>query len=198
MDSSFRDPAESPRASHWPDMADEVDKPEDILREFLAQSMAHYSGNIPVTIAGLRMLVVDMAIQAIKNSAGDAGALEGLFGTMEPRLSDLEMCRRLITEIVKDGQPALQAECVDFVFAFGAGECRTQTEIAGKYGVGKACVSDRCVDLREQFNLPEVPGMKSDEAREHYSTRQMGKRQRPAKQTWGWAGFLKGALDGLT
>lgn len=185
----FRDRADSPKASYHPDIAAEIDRPEELLAEVLSFAASRWGGDLPRTLAEFRHVVAALAIGALRDAAA-TGAFAELFDGIEPDRSDLETCRLILAEILADGNPRLQAKCIDFVHGFGIIEEKTETEIAMSEGVGKAAVSKRCVTLREVFGLGPVHGMKDDDARESYRAKMQGRRTRPAAETWKYSGLF--------
>lgn len=184
-----RDAAESNEASYWPDISSQIDKPEDFLKELLSEAADRWRGDLPRTMMEFRTIVCAVALQALKE-AMESGTMAGLFDGVAPQRTELETTRLILAEIIHDKNPALQAECIDFVHGFGLGDAKNEKQIGHKHHVGKAAVSKRCVSLREVFHLPEIHGMKSDAARKTYSKRQKGKRARPARQPWLFSGFM--------
>jgi hypothetical protein len=194
MGNPFRDVADSSAASYRPDIAAEIDTPEDMLREILANAAARWTGRIPQTALEFRSVIASVALDALKDAIA-RGSLADLFDLGTPPRSDLETSKLILAEILGDKNPRLQAKCIDFVFGFGVAAERTETDIGATEGVGRAAVSQRCVTLRETFGLPEVPGMKGDHARDTYRRIRTGKRKQ--REAWGWAGLLRGVYHGV-
>lgn len=82
------------------------------------------------------------------------------------RLS-LERLNHALVEIMDSRNARLTVECLAFVSGIAfLGD--SETEIAKKYGISRAAVSKRCVELTKKLNLLPSRGMKSEAAREAY------------------------------
>jgi hypothetical protein len=181
----FRDAADRPEASYRPDLADEIDRPEDRLLELIASQAVKLPPGIQRT--WLNQIVSQLAIGAMREAAKD-GSLSDLFDGIEPNKADLELVARLLAELIDADNPRLQAKCLAFVFGLTG---KSETEIGDEEGVGKAAVSKRCIRLKQAFGLRPSRGMKSDKACDSYRRRQMGKRARPSREPWAFAGLLE-------
>ncbi len=184
---AFRDAADRPEASHWPEM--NIDGPLDVATELVArvsnnavaQMMQH--GAPPDLITRmLGKIVVDVIEEAKKEDR-----LRDLFDGAEPSGADLEMTSRLLAELMTADNCRLQARCMAFVLELTTD---SQTEIARDEGVGKAAVSKRCIRICEALGLPPSRGMKKERTRKVYADRQRGKRNRPAREPWAFTGML--------
>lgn len=184
--SPFRDASDMPEASYRPDLTG-LDGLEDRLMEIAARAVV----NLPAGIArtAFNGIVVNVCVAVLDEASRD-GTLRELFSA-GPTKSDLEMMTRILAELMDSDDPGLQAECLSFVLGLNVGGGRSETEIARARGVNKATVSKRCILIREAFGLPASRGMKTDAARASYSARQKGKRARPARVEWAYAGLLR-------
>ena len=78
-----------------------------------------------------------------------------------------DLLRRLVGELVSQDQAKLALECLALVTGL-AYEGDSMTAIASKYGVTRAAVSKRCVDLTAALNLKPSRAMRSPKARHSY------------------------------
>lgn len=186
-----RDAADRPAASHRPEMADLVDRLEDELMELVCEQGVEMSPGMARVVG------------AIASGMGQGGPkaerLQKAFGFGPVMTSDLqELAQKLMERIDGDSRPRLEAACVDFAFGLGLNGGKSQTEIASEHGVGRACVSKRCVNLAVEFERypadgsAPARGMRSGVARGVYAERQKGKRLRARGETWGFKGLLTG------
>lgn len=187
----FADPAGYNEASYRPDMAAEIDTPEDRVLEIIAGQAVKLPGGI--SRGWFNQAVAGMVIATIQEASKD-GSLGELFDGGYSR-SEMELAARLLAELIDANNPRLQAKCLAFVLGLNIGGGKSQTAIADEEGVKKATVSKRCKRLQQVFSLSPSRGMKSEAACRSYSQRQKGKRARPAAIAWNWTGLLSGVLS---
>ena len=89
--------------------------------------------------------------------------------------------RHLVADIVSEGNTRLTIDCLAIALGLRvyAGDSMTQT--AKRYGITRAAVSKRCVDITERLNLPPSRAMRSELARRIYRNSQL-KRYRSKKK----------------
>lgn len=143
--------------------------------------------------AAFNRIVAGVCVTAL-HEAAESGELRELFGEAGPTGGDLEMVTRVLAELIDAANPRLQAKCLAYVLGLNLTGGKSETQIAREEGVKKATVSKRCIRIREAFGLPPSRGMKADSARQSYRDRQTGRRARPARLEWAFAGILKEAL----
>ena len=193
-ESDFADPAGYNEASYRPDMAAEIDTPEDRVLEIIAAQAV----KLPATLSRpwFNQCVAGMVLTTIQEAAKD-GSLGELFDGGYSR-SEMELAARLLAELIDANNPRLQAKCLAFVLGLNIGGGKSETAIAREEGVGKATVSKRCIRLKQVFALSPSRGMKSEAAVRSYSRRQTGKRARPKPIAWSWTGLFSGVLQDVT
>lgn len=179
----LRDIADSPQASHWPNITAEIDSLEDHLAEMIAATTGNLSPEM------LRV-VSSIAAGAFSQSENQERLMQ-LFGCATPVRSDLEaFAQQLARWIDADSNPQLEARCINFVFGFGLDGGKSQTQIAADMGVGKATVSKRCRTIVKAYGRAPGRGMKTEAACTSYKERQTGKRARPDREPWAFGGLL--------
>jgi hypothetical protein len=171
-------------------MAD-LDTREDVFLEHVARLKVALPPGMQR--AFFNRCVVQVAMAALDEATRE-GTLHDLFDGVQPTTADLDMVTRVLAEMIDADNPRLQAKCLAFVLGLNLTGGKSETQIAGEEGVGKAAVSKRCILIREAFGLPPARGMKDDDARESYRARQTGKRARPARMEWSFTGFLSNLL----
>jgi hypothetical protein len=80
-----------------------------------------------------------------------------------------EVVAKLISELLAT-DPTLGAECLALATGV-AYQGASENAIARKYGVSRAAVSKRCIELSEKLGVKNVRAMKSETAREIYADR---------------------------
>lgn len=92
-------------------------------------------------------------------------------GPEAPQLADAEsihdLLRRLVGELVCQDNAKLSLECLALVTGLTY-EGASMTEIAARYGVTRAAVSKRCVELTTALNLNPSRAMRTRKARQSY------------------------------
>ena len=179
-----RDAAEFHEASHWPDMADEVDRLDDHVIELLGKEMPKHRGTPELD----RFAVVVTRIVRAVISMGMVGPVVDL-----KRLQGRELCARLIAEIIDAPHARLMARCIDLTFSFGVQLGLNETEVAELEGVTKATSSHYCVTLKHTYlGGRPAPGMKSAAAVESYRMGRTGTSSRGPRAEWAFAStFMK-------
>lgn len=79
------------------------------------------------------------------------------------------LLRRLIGELMSQSDAKLSLECLSLVTSL-IYDGDSMTRIASKYGVTRAAVSKRCVELTKALNLNPSRAMRSRKARTSYRT----------------------------
>ena len=85
----------------------------------------------------------------------------------------LDLLRRLIAEILSQGNARLTLECLALACGLGTLQGESMTSIAKRHGLTRAAVSKRCVDITEKLNLPPSRSMRSKKARRAYRKAQI-------------------------
>ncbi|XHR27639.1 MAG: hypothetical protein ACFUZC_17065 [Chthoniobacteraceae bacterium] len=85
----------------------------------------------------------------------------------------LDLLRRLIAEILSQGNARLTLECLALACGLGTLQGESMTSIAKRHGLSRAAVSKRCVDITEKLNLPPSRSMRSKKARKAYRKAQI-------------------------
>ena len=80
-----------------------------------------------------------------------------------------DLLRRLVGELIGQDQAKLSLECLALVTGLTY-DGASMTAIARKYGVTRAAVSKRCVELTSALNLNPSRAMRSRKARHSYRT----------------------------
>jgi hypothetical protein len=91
-------------------------------------------------------------------------------GITEADLRVCEVIQKLIGELIVDRNPALAIECLALTTGI-AYEGNSMIAIAKRYGLSRAAVSKRCVELAERLGVKNPRPMKSESAREIYRAR---------------------------
>jgi len=192
----FADPAGFSEASYRPDMAAEIDSPEDRFLELLFSQAVKLPPGI--SRQWFNQCVAAVVIEAIKAGREDGSLSEMFDGAGGRSRSEMELAARLLAELIDSSNPRLQAKCLAFVLGLNIGGGKSETAIAAEEGVNKATVSKRCVRLKQVFALNPSRGMKSEAAVRSYSKRQTGKRARPKPIAWKWSGLFREVLNATT
>ena len=85
----------------------------------------------------------------------------------------LDMLRRLIAEVLSQGNARLTLECLALACGLATLQGESMTHIAKRHGISRAAVSKRCVDITEKLNLPPSRAMRSKKARQAYRNAQI-------------------------
>jgi hypothetical protein len=128
------DVADSPAASHTPDIAALVDHEEDTKQQAITAGMTEAN----------------------------------------------RILRHLVADLLAEGNTRLTVECLAVALGLSAYNGESMTDIAKRYGVTRAAVSKRCVDITKRLNLLPSRAMRSELARKIYRSSQL-KRYRSQK-----------------
>jgi hypothetical protein len=155
------DPADRKEASYWPE---HDDRPEDVFLDRLAELFRGTGESMPALFA---KLAATAFLEAIKNTDNDA-----------VRVAQGEAIVRFLQQAREvSACPDLQYFVACWMAAFemeDKDEDRTQTAIAKQFGVTRAAVSKRVVEIRKAANPSTIArSQKSIAARKVYALRQM-------------------------
>ena len=89
----------------------------------------------------------------------------------------LDTLRRLIAEVLSQGNARLTLECLALACGLTTLQGESMTDIAKRHGISRAAVSKRCVDITEKLNLPPSRAMRSKKARKTYRKAQIEMRK---------------------
>ena len=78
-----------------------------------------------------------------------------------------DLLRRLVGELIMQDNARLSLECLALVTGLSY-DGSSMTSIAGRYGVTRAAVSKRCVELTKALGLPPSRAMRCRKARHSY------------------------------
>jgi hypothetical protein len=127
------------------------------------------SPELPKRSAGIG-LSRDAAEQSAASCLEEIAQPEADPSVTEADLRTCEVIQKLIGELIVDRNPALAVECLALV----SGICyqgSSMIGIAKRYGLTRAAVSKRCVELAERLGVKNLRPMKSESAREIYRDR---------------------------
>jgi hypothetical protein len=155
------DPADRKEASYWPE---HDDRPEDVFLDRLAELFRGTGESMPALFA---KFAAKAFLEAIKNTDNDA-----------VRVAQGEAIVRFLQQAREvSACPDLQYFVACWMAAFemeDKDEDRTQTAIAKQFGVTRAAVSKRVVEIRKAANPSTIArSQKSIAARKVYALRQM-------------------------
>jgi hypothetical protein len=155
------DPADRKEASYWPT---HKDAPEDIFLDRLAELFRATGESMPALFAKLAAAAF---LDAIKNTNNDA-----------VRVAQGEAIVRFMQQAREASScPDLQYFVACWMAAFemeDKDQDRTQTSIARQFGVTRAAVSKRIVEIRKAANPNTIArSQKSLQSRNTYAIRQM-------------------------
>jgi hypothetical protein len=155
------DPADRKEASYWPEYKD---SPQDIFLDRLAELFRASGESMPALVAKLAGVAF---IETVKETDNDA-----------IRISQRDAIVRFMQQAREASAcPDLQYFVACWMAAFeleDKDEDRTQTSIAKQFGVTRAAVSKRVVEIRKAANPATIGrGQKSIEARTTYAFRQL-------------------------
>jgi hypothetical protein len=155
------DPADRKEASYWPEY---IDAPKYIFLERLADLFRETGEPIPALVAKLAGLAF---IEAIKETDNDS-----------IRIAQRDAIVRFMQQARgASACPDLQYFVACWMAAFeleDKDEDKTQTSIAKQFGVTRAAVSKRVVEIRKAANPATIGrGQKSIQARTTYAFRQL-------------------------
>jgi len=88
--------------------------------------------------------------------------------------------RYLVADLLAEGNTRLTIECLAVALGLSGYNGESMTDIAKRYGVTRAAVSKRCVDITKRLNLLPSRAMRSELARKIYRSSQL-KRYRSEK-----------------
>ncbi len=180
----YRDPADWNENSYSVDLADEVDSIEDKLSEDAAAFWKAIG--VPANRTALVRHTARFAFKVISAHTGQRT------GSKEAH----EMAARILATVIDSGKDAeLMAKCIDFAVGMNVQGPITEQEIADQHGVTRAAVSKRCIQVTEEFAIPPSAGMRSVKTRLRHRLRQRGRRTVLYKETWGFSGVLKSAVN---
>jgi DNA-binding phage protein len=94
--------------------------------------------------------------------------------------SATEILRHLVADILSEDNTRLTMDCLAIALGLRVYAGDSMTKIAKRYGITRAAVSKRCVDITERLKLPPSRAMRSEKARKIYRNSQL-KRHRSAK-----------------
>ena len=81
----------------------------------------------------------------------------------------MEVIRKFLHELARQRNPSLTIECYMLVTGVAySGD--SMTDIAKRYGLTRAAVSKRCIELADMLGIHASRAMKSEDARKAYST----------------------------
>jgi len=168
-----RDPADWPENSYVPDLAAEVDSPEDRCRE---KALKFWRGaGSPQNWSELADGTAKFAM-AFHNRSRNEGA---------DAKQQNEMLSRILAAIIDSGSTALlTAQCIDFVVGTNVQGSITEADIGRKNHLSRAAISKRCILLCDELGLAPGSGMRKLATRKKYRLRQRGRRARIHKPTW--------------
>jgi hypothetical protein len=155
------DPADRKEASYWPEYKD---SPQDIFLDRLAELFRASGESMPALVAKLAGVAF---IETVKETDNDA-----------IRISQRDAIVRFMQQAREASAcPDLQYFVACWMAAFeleDKDEDKTQTSIAKQFGVTRAAVSKRVVEIRKAANPATIGrGQKSIEARKTYAFRQL-------------------------
>lgn len=171
-----RDAAEYVEASYTPDFGS-----SDSPRALLAEEIAIVCRRTPPprTPADVERLAFACVLRALR-LLSDAGRLQDAIAETGPVNDRRITLAAVVGEIIHSRTPAMTARCADFAFDLGiTGE--SETDIASRFGVGRAAVSAVCCMFRS-MHRDGKPGlrMKDQAAVRKYRAGMLGKRARKA------------------
>ena len=155
------DPADRKEASYWPQ---HQDAPEDIFLDRLAELSRASGESIPALFS---KIAAKAFIEASKETDSDAirNAQREAIVRFLQQAREVSACPDL-QYFVATWQAAFELEDKD--------EDKTQTSIAKQFGVTRAAVSKRVVEIRKAANPATIArSQKSIEARKTYALRQL-------------------------
>jgi hypothetical protein len=85
-----------------------------------------------------------------------------------PMRDATEILRHLVADVISEGNARLTVECLAVALGLSAYNGESMTEIATRYGISRAAVSKRCVDITNRLNLQPSRAMRSEMARKTY------------------------------
>jgi hypothetical protein len=141
------------------------------------------SPEIPKRSAGIG-LSCDAAEQSAAQTLEEIAAPDPDEGVSEADLRVCEVIQKLIGELIVDRNPALAVECLALV----SGICyqgSSMIGIAKRYGLTRAAVSKRCVELAERLGVKNLRPMKSESARQIYRSRAVEVHRREGREIAG-------------
>jgi hypothetical protein len=127
------------------------------------------SPEIPKRSAGIG-LSCDAAEQSAAQSLDEIPEPDPDPSVTEADLRVCEVIQKLIGELIVDKNPRLAIECLALTTGI-AYEGNSMIAIAKRYGLSRAAVSKRCVELAERLGVKNPRPMKSESAREIYRAR---------------------------
>lgn len=93
--------------------------------------------------------------------------------TVCPEETIFDVIRRLIAEVLSQGNARLTLECLAVACGLTTLQGESMSSIAKRHGISRAAVSKRCVDITEKLNLPPSRAMKTKKARLAYRKAQI-------------------------
>lgn len=113
----------------------------------------------------------DMAESSLASYTPDIAALvdHDADEQVTPPMRDAtEILRHLVADVISEANARLTIECLAVALGLSAYNGESMTEIATRYGISRAAVSKRCVDITERLNLLPSRAMRSEKARTTY------------------------------
>lgn len=87
--------------------------------------------------------------------------------------SATDILRRLVADIIYEDNTRLTIDCLSIALGLRVYQGDSMTKIAKRYGITRAAVSKRCVDITERLNLSPSRAMRSEKARTIYRKAQL-------------------------
>lgn len=85
-----------------------------------------------------------------------------------PMRDATEILRHLVADLISEDNTRLTLDCLSIALGLRVYSGDSMTLIAKRYGVTRAAVSKRCVDIVERLKLPPSRAMRSETARRIY------------------------------
>lgn len=184
-----RDPASYDEASFTPDIASHCDTLSDHIAEALA---AEWPSRADVSARPSVLKLIHRVIARLQSA-----------DLLDPhshgsRMDGREMLAKMLAEVIDAPDPRLMAHCIDFVLETGIQLGMSETEIAARFGVTRATVSNYCVALKATFRAGRpARGMKSESAVTSYRRARSGRSNRKPCEPWQFANRFKAKLQKL-
>ena len=90
-----------------------------------------------------------------------------------PMRDATEILRHLVADLISEDNTRLTLDCLSIALGLRVYSGDSMTLIAKRYGVTRAAVSKRCVDIVERLKLPPSRAMRSETARRIYRNSQL-------------------------
>lgn len=144
-----------------PDMAGEIDSPDDFYREVISRE---WPGKDRPSIKAIDAIL--KMVNGCINAAKQAGLIES------SEFSQADVVGKILGLV----ETPLEFHCLRFCFDL---EPMSQTEIGERYGVTKQRVSQLCVELCDQLGIAPSRGMRKMQSRDSYRERAKDVHSRP-------------------